>query len=140
MTTTNKITKRDNYATLQAILKAAEEQGFGLPDGITYDSLNEFVAHEVELLDNKAAAAAKRAAEKKTAGDALREKVLSVLTDELQTIPAIVAAIGDVNVSAQMITPRLKQLVDLQLAEKDQISISGADGGKSRKAVAYRKA
>lgn len=140
MTTTKKITKRDNYTVIAAILKAAEEQGFGLPADMTYEGLNEFVNHEIELLDNKAAAAAKRAADKKVEGDALREKIYEVLTDENMTLAQIVAAMGDSNITPQSITPRLTQLVNLGQAVKDSVTVAGVDGGKSRKLSAYRKA
>lgn len=137
---TLKITKKTYLATIKALVADAEANNVELPEGVTYEGINEFVDHEVELLDNKAAAAAKRAAEKKIAGDALREKVASVLTDEFQTIPQIVAAIGDVNTTAQMITPRLTQLVDLGQAVKEQKTIAGVDGGKSRKVSSYKLA
>ena len=140
MTNTKKITKRDSYNTIAAILDAAQDAGFGLPEGMSYEALGEFVAHEIELLDNKAAAAAKRAASKKEAGDALREKIAGVLTGENQTIAEIVASLGDPAVTPQMVTPRLTQLVDLGQAVKDSVSVPGVDGGKSRKVSAYRLA
>ena len=140
MTTNKKITKKNYLNICQDLASYAEEQGVGLPEGVTYEGVNEFLTHEIELLDNKAAAAAKRAADKKVEGDALREKVLGVLTNENQPIADIVAALGDSNVTPQMITPRLKQLVDLGQAVRDQISIAGVDGGKSRKVSAYRLA
>lgn len=138
--TTTKITKKMYLATIKAIVADAEANSVELPEGVTYEGINEFVDHEVELLENKAAAAAKRAAEKKVAGDNLREKILGVLTDEFQTIPEIVAALGDVNITAQMVTPRLTQLVDLEQAVKDQKSIAAVEGGKTRKVSVYKLA
>lgn len=137
MNTKNRITKRDYYNCIDALINAANDAGFGLPEGITYEDLNGFVAHEVELLDNKAAAAAKRAAEKRVAGDALREKIYSVLTEEPQTLPQIVAAVGDPGLSPQMLSPRLKALVDLGQAAKVSVTVPGIEGGKNRKATAY---
>lgn len=137
---TTKITKKTYFATIEAIVADAQANGVILPEGITYEGLNEFVAHEVELLNNKAAAAAKRAASKKATGDALREKIANVLTDEPQTINEIVVALGDPNVSPAMVTPRLSQLADLGQVVKEQVSVPGVDGGKSRKISAYRKA
>lgn len=139
MNTTKKITKRDQYSVISAILAEAENQGFSLPEGVTFADLNEFVDHEVELLDKKAESAAKRAATKKVEGDALRDRIAGVLTDEYQPIAAIVAALGDAGVSPQMATPRLKQLCDLGIAVKDQVSVPGVDG-KSKKASAYKRA
>ena len=137
---TTKITKKMYLATIKAIVADAEANSVELPEGVTYEGINGFVDHELELLESKAAAAAERAAKKKVAGDALREKVASVLTDEFQTIPEIVAAIGDVNTTAQMITPRLTQLVDLGQAVKEQKTVAGVDGGKSRKVSSYKRA
>ena len=142
METTKKITKKTYLATLTALVNDAENNGVELPEDVTYDGLREFVDHEVELLDKKAEAAAKRQAEKKIEGDALREKIASVLTDEFQTINEIVNAIGDPSVTAAMVTPRLSQLAKLDppAAVKDQKSVAGVDGGKSRKVSVYRKA
>lgn len=140
--TTRKVTKKAQYNTILAILADAEANNVELPEGITYDGLNEFVSHEIELLDNKAAAAAKRAADKKTEGDELRGKVLSVLTGEYQTIPEIVAAVtaaGVADATPQKITSRLTQLANLGQATKDSISVPTADG-KTRKVSAYKVA
>lgn len=135
---TPKITKRVSFETIIAVLDAAAEQGFGLPEGITFGSLKDTMAHEIELLDKKVEASAKRAAAKREAGDALREKILGLLTDEFQPISAIVAALGDPGVTPQMVTPRLTQLVELGMAEKEVQSVPGVDGGKSRRISVYR--
>lgn len=137
-TNVKKITKKSYLNTLTDLVEYAESNGVTLEGEMTFDGIKEFINHEVELLDNKAAAAAKRAAEKRVEGDALREKILDVLTSEFQSISDIVAALGDSNITPQMITPRLTQLVNLEQAEKDQITVAGVDGGKSRKVSAYR--
>ena len=78
--TVKKPTKKANYNAILSILSAAEGEGLVLESTeITYDSLREFIEHEVELLDNKAAAAAKRAAAKKVEGDALRQASYAML-------------------------------------------------------------
>lgn len=105
---------------------------------MTCDALREFIAHEIELLDNKAAAAAKRAQAKRDEGDALRARILEVMsTEDFMTIPEIVKAIGDEDVSAQMVTARLTQCVKADLAEKDSVSVEVA--GKAKKLSGYRK-
>ena len=53
------------------------------------------------------------------------------------TIPEIVKAIGDEDVSAQMVTARLTQCVKADLAEKDSVSVKVA--GKAKKLSGYRK-
>ena len=107
-------------------------------EDMTFDGLREFIAHEIELLDNKAAAAAKRAQAKRDEGDALRARILDVMsTEDFMTIPEIVKAIGDEDVSAQMVTARLTQCVKAELAEKDSVSVEIA--GKTKKLSAYRR-
>lgn len=139
--TVKKPTKKENYNMLLAILAEAESNGMTLdPEiDITFESLKDFIEHEVELLDNKAAAAAKRAAEKKVAGDELRERIYACLSiDEFKTIKEIEDALGDPDVSAQMITARLTQLASPEVGrvEKDTVTVGG--DGKSRKLTAYR--
>lgn len=141
--TVKKPTKKANYSAILAILNAAESNGLEL-DGteITYDSLRDFVEHEVELLDNKAAAAAKRAAAKKVEGDALREKIYDVLTDEPMTINEIVKALDDEDISAQMVTARLTQLAspEVNRVVKETVTVlASSEGGKSKKLSAYRR-
>lgn len=143
MSTAKKITKKDNFAAITSILSTAEANGYALPAGITYEGLTEFVDHEVELLDKKAESAAKRAATKKATGDALREKVLGVLsTDAPMTLAEIAVALDDADVSPQMITARLTQLGEkgTNQVEKTQVTIEASgEGGKSRKVSAYRR-
>lgn len=140
---TKKITKKTYYNTLAAILDYAEAQGVIIDaEGVTYEGMHNFIAHEIELLDNKAAAAAKRAADKRQAGDELREKVFSVLsTENYMTINEIVAALGNPDYSAQMITARLTQLASSEVGrvEKNTVTVpASTEGGKTRKVSGYR--
>lgn len=129
---TPKITKRDYYNTLAALISYCEQENIGLPDGMTYKGLTGFVDHEVELLDNKAAAAAKRAAAKKAEGDALRDLVYNTMSDtEPMTIREIADAIGDEDVTVAKVTARLTQLKSLGLVEKTEV--------EGKKGSAYRK-
>ena len=113
MTNTKKITKRECYNTLITMVDQIESEGVTFEnEDMTCDALREFIAHEIELLDNKAAAAAKRAQAKRDEGDALRARILDVMsTENFMTIPEIVKAIDDEDVSAQMVTARLTQCV-----------------------------
>ena len=139
MTNTKKITKRECYNTLMTMVDHVESEGVAFEnEDMTCDALREFIAHEIELLDNKAAAAAKRAQTKRDEGDALRARILDILsTEEFMTIPEITKAIGDEDVSAQMVTARLTQASKANLVEKDNISVE--IGGKTKKLSAYRK-
>lgn len=138
-----RITKKDYYSTILDLVTLAEGNGFGLPEGMTYDGIAEFVNHEVELLEAKAASAAKRAAAKRAAGDELREMVLNTLSDtEFMTIDDIVTAIGNPDVTKNKVTARLTQLGDrgLGVVEKTQVTVEPTtEGGKSRKVSAYKR-
>lgn len=141
--TTVKISKKTKFAAVLDVLAFAEDNGFALADGLDYGMLSDFVNHEVELLDKKAESAAKRAADKKVVGDALRDRIYNILSDtEFKTISEIVAELNDPDVSAQMVTARLSQLGEkgLNQVEKDSVTVPAAtEGGKSRKVVAYRR-
>ena len=128
MTNTKKITKRECYNTLMTMVDHVESEGVTFEnEDMTCDALREFIAHEIELLDNKA-----------DEGDALRARILDVMsTEDFMTIPEIVKAIGDEDVSAQMVTARLTQCVKADLAEKDSVSVEVA--GKAKKLSGYRK-
>ena len=141
MTTSKKMTKKALFATVLDVLAFAEDNDFVLPEGIDFGMLSDFANHEIELLDKKAESAAKRAADKKVAGDALRDRIYGVLSDtEFKTISEIVKELGDPDVSAQMVTARLTQLGSLGQIEKDSVTVPAAgEGGKARKVVAYRK-
>lgn len=141
--TVKKISKKEKLLALKAVAQTAEGSGITLDMGdITYGTLYDFVDHEIELLENKAAAAQKRAASKKAEGDALREQVYNVLSDtEFMTTDEIVKALGDEDITAQMVTSRLTQLASEEVGkvEKTQVTVSGKDGGRSRKLSAYRR-
>lgn len=139
MTNSKKITKRENLGTLLDIVDKIEVEGFVFEnEDMTCDTLREFINHEIELLDNKAAAAAKRAQAKREDGDALRAHILDLMsTEDFMTIKEIVKAIGDEDVSDQMVTARLTQAVRANLAEKEVKSVEV--NGKAKKLSCYRK-
>ena len=141
-TTTTKTTKKACFEMLAEIVNAAQANGIVIDsDNITFDSLNDFIENEISILNNKAVAAKERASKKKAAGDALRAKVYDVLSDtEFMIIDDIVKALDDEDVSPQMVTSRLKQLVDNGQVKKDTVTKAAtAEGGKSRKLSAYCK-
>ena len=137
MSATKKITKKEQYNVLLDIVRFVDGN-YALPEGVTFEYLYGFVNHEIELLDNKAAAAQKRAAVKKEEGDALREEVYNVLSDtDFMTIDDIVAAVGNPNVTRNMVTSRLTQLGRLDRVEKD--NVAAGEDNKGRKISAYRR-
>lgn len=123
--TEKKITKKENFIEIAAFLTEAGKIEWA-------DVIN----HEIELLDNKAAKAKAAAAKKKTEGDALRDAVQAVLTDELQTIADITAKVEGEDVSAAKVQYRLNALVGPGIAVKEQVTVG--EGESRRKLMAYR--
>ena len=133
MTTTTKITKKDRYNSIIAILTGVE--------GDEINELIEFCEHEIELLDKKSAKTKEAAAEKKAEPDALKDAIQAVLTSDFQTIPAVTAALdASFEATTSKVSFRLNALVEAGVAIKEQISIPAANGGKARKAQAYKLA
>lgn len=135
---TPKTTKRDFFNNVLALVEAAKNAGVA---GFDYDEMTEMTGKEIASLDKKAEQAKARAAKAKEAGDELRDALHNALTADLQTVAEILSAVqastGNTQLSAQKITPRLSDLVNLGQAVKGEVSIQGPDGGKSRKLAAY---
>ena len=127
MEKTAKITKKDNFTAIVEVLEAA-----GRTD------LADVIRHEIELLDSKAAKAKATAAKKKVEGDALRDAVQAVLTDEFQTIADITAQIEGDEISTSKVQYRLNALVANGLAVKEQVTVG--EGESRRKLMAYKAA
>lgn len=126
--TVKKVTKREYFEILAGIVAAAEVED------VQATELQEFIAKEIAALDNKAAKAKERAAKNKAEGDALREAVQSVLTEDAQTIDAITGQVEleGVEVTRNKVVARLTQLVKAGIAEKTEVK----DG--SKKVSAYQ--
>jgi hypothetical protein len=117
-----KVTKREFYEMLK-----------GIAEGAGKTELVEFVEKQIASLDSKAEKAKERNAEKKAAGDELREVVQSVLTNDYQTIDAIVAQIEGEDITKAKITARLTSLCKNGIAEKTDVK-----DDEGRKLKAYR--
>lgn len=131
-----KVTKKEYYSALIDALNGTPS----FDERITQEDTINFIHKEIQLLDNKAEAAQKRAAQKKEAGDELRERIYEVLdTENYMNINEVVEALNDPEISMQMVSPRIAQLVTLNRVEKDSISIKASDGGRARKRAVYKK-
>lgn len=124
-----KITKKEMFAAIRGMVENIEAVG-----DIPADEVLAFIDKQVEQIDKKAASAKAKAAEKKIEGDALRDAVAAVLTDEYQTIDAITAQVEVEDVTKSKVTARLTQLVAAEVAEKAQVK----EEGTNRKVMAYR--
>lgn len=137
-----KMTKKNVYDALINFANGGE-MAYGTADGlvtIELDALREFAAHEIELLEKKAAKAKETAKAKKAAADELTDAVAAVLTDEFQTIAEVTEQIEGEDVTTAKVQYRLNALVKAERAEKGEVTIAGADGKKARKVVAYKVA
>lgn len=125
-----KLTKKDYYTMLKEIVyptnadcEMTVEQG----------ELIDFLDKQIALIDSKAEKAKAKNAEKKANGDELREKVQKVLTEDFQTIDAIVTQIEGEEITKAKITARLTALVKNNIAEKTDVK-----DDEGRKLKAYR--
>lgn len=117
-----KMTKVEYFAMVREIVAGVE----GTED------LVQFIDHEVELIQAKAGKAKARAAQKKSEGDALREAVYAVITEDAQTIDDIVAQIEGEEITKAKVTARLTQLVNAGLVTKEAAKVD------TRKVMTYK--
>ena len=127
MENSKKVTKKEYYVMLKEIVENSNVENSA--------ELVEFVEKQIALLDNKAAKAKEKAAEKRAEGDELRATVEAALTEEYQTIANITEQIDDEEVSKAKVTARLTQLVKEGLAVKEEAKTE--DG---KKIMVYKKA
>lgn len=126
MAEVKKITKTEYFGMIKDAISDAEVEN--------KQEILDFIDAQVALIASKAEKAKARAAEKKTEGDALRETVQSILTDELQTVDEIFSQIEGEDLTKAKIVARLTQLVKAEVAVKEQVKVD------SKKVMAYRLA
>ena len=126
MESVKKVTKKEYYVMLKEVVENSNSEN--------KDELVEFIEKQITLLDNKAAKAKERAAEKRAEGDELRALVEATLTDEYQTIADITQQIDNEDVTKAKVTARLTQLVKDGLAVKEEAKTE--DG---KKVMVYRR-
>ena len=122
-----KVTKKDYFVQLKDIVETSDLEN--------KEELLTFLNKQVELLESKAEKAKERNAKKKAEGDKLRDKIASLLTNEVQTADDILAQIEDEeDITKAKVVARLSQLVKVGIAEKEQVKID------SYKRMAYKLA
>ena len=124
-----KITKREKFEMLKEIIRG----DVNVEMTVEQAELIDFLDAQINAIDTKAEKAKARNAEKKANGDELRDVVQSVLTNELQTIDAIVAQIEGEEITKAKITARLTSLVKNGIAEKEDVKDE-----EGRKLKAYK--
>ena len=124
-----KITKKQVFEALIGAVTGMDKVG-----DIDAETVIATLETAVAQIDAKAAKAKERAAEKKTAGDALRAEIEALLTDEFQTADAITEQVTAEDVTKSKVVSRLSQLVAAGVAVKEQVKVD------DRKLMAYKVA
>lgn len=123
-----KMTKVMKYAMVKEIVMAAD-----IEEDVRVELIG-LCEDEIAMIERKAVKAKERAAAKKAEADVIIDQVKAVLTDELQTVEQIVAAIGDEDVTKGKVVNRMKKLIEAEVAIKDFVKVD------KRKVVAYKLA
>ena len=114
---TTKITKRDYFAELATLVNAyaAEDRK---------DTLNDFITHEIEMLERRAATARTHKAEK---DDEVMSAVMNALTgaEDFMTIGDVVAKINNEDITAAKVQYRLAKLTRDGMAESTDVKVGG---------------
>lgn len=124
-----KITKREKFEMLKEIVRG----DINVEMTVEQAELVDFLDSQINAIDAKAEKAKARNAEKKANGDELRDVVQAILTDEFQTIDAIVAQIEGEEITKAKVTARLTSLVNNGIAEKADVKDE-----EGRKLKAYK--
>ena len=132
---TTRITDKDFYSMIKNLALDTAD----LP--IENELVVAWADKKLGQLEKKKEAAAKRAAEKKSADDPLTHTILEVLTEEFQTIGDIAAQIEGPDVTVSKISYRLNALskVDNPKVEKGQLQIK-EEGSRARRLIGYKLA
>lgn len=136
-----KMTKRNVYEALinyanSGVMAYASDEGEVI---VSTEALAAFAENEIALLDKKAVKAKERAAQKRAEGDELTDAVRAAMsTETFEPIAEIAARIEGEDVTVAKVTYRLTQLVKNGEAEKQELTIPGAEGQKSRKVQGYK--
>lgn len=120
------MTKREVYEVIGNVFANIEVEG--------KEDVLEMIEKEKAALDRKNAKAKERAAEKRAEGDALRNVIEGMLTDEPMTVNDIIAEINDDTLTPAKVVARMTQLVKAEKAVKETVKIEG------RKLIGYVKA
>lgn len=117
-----RVTKRDIYADIITMAREAQRE-----------DIVEFCEVQIEQLERKAEKAKERKASKAAAGDALKDAIAAVLTEDLQTAADITEKVMDAGdeVTRAKVVARLTKLVKEGIAGKMQVKVD------KKKVMAY---
>ena len=111
-----KTTKKEMFGLLLNLLETVEVA--------EKEALQNFVAHEIELIEKKAEKA--KGYKRKKEDDVLKEQVYTKLdAAEFRTISEIVADLDNVDITPAKVTARLTALVKEGLVVKEEVKVEG---------------
>ena len=110
-TTETKMTRKQIFEALKAIPANAEYV--------------DFIQHEIDMLNSRTQKAKEKREQKRAEADALKDKIYSVLTDELQTSADILEQVSadDESVTRGKVTARLTKLVNEGKVERADVKV-----------------
>lgn len=92
---------------------------------VTVEDFQDFIQTSLDQLDKRAEATRKKQAEKRQAGDQLRADIKAVLSEDPKTIPEIVDALNNPEVTSAMVVARISQLVKLGEVFRSEVRVDG---------------
>jgi len=137
-TTAAKITKRDVLTTLVKAIDAGDIMLDAYD--VSAEDVKAYAENEITLLDKRAVKAKERAEKNKAESDELTEVVYETLTDEFEPIANILSRIEGEDLSAAKVVARMRKLVEAGRAEKTELKVKPAEGGRARTVMGYKRA
>ena len=137
MANTVKVTKKDYFAKVIDLLNGALDFGYNPDEDV--DAVIAFCEKEIATLDKRSAKAKETAAAKRSANDELYDAVAAVLPADFTSIDGITELVDFPEVTRAKVANRLNKLAAAGVAEKGEMSVTGADG-KAKKVVGYKAA
>lgn len=138
-----KITKREMFT---AMINFAETGKFAYTNAegteieVDAEVIAAFGAHEIELLDNRAAKAKETKAAKAAEPDELENAILEAMPEDFATIADIAALVEGEDVTVGKVTYRLNALAKAGKVEKGDLKIPGGEGKRARTVKVYKRA
>ena len=137
-TVATKITKR---MVLETLIAAVDAGDIMLDNyDVAAEDVKAYAENEIALLDKRAVKAKERAEKNKAESDELTEVVYETLTDEFEPIANILSRIEGEDLSAAKVVARMRKLVDAGRAEKAELKVKPAEGGRARSIMGYKRA
>ena len=135
MEKTGKITKRDHFEAIIALLNKMADAGTATDTDIDAEIM--FCEKELNMLNRRSARSKENAEKRKAEPDEIYDLVAEVISDEFASIQELTNAIGREDVSKGKVANRLAKMVKAGIAEKGEVTEPDLLG-KNRKVSAYR--